>query len=155
MESRISGITIEHARFIMHTAATQDEKDAAVHNILESSFFSPADIGAGPYHLHVGLDNNCLTLDVAIDGKEEVLKQISIPLSPLRRIIKDYAMICDSYLSAIDGANPAKVEAIDMGRRSVHNEGSEILQSVVEEQVEMDFHTARNFFTLVYVLYKK
>ena len=86
------------------------------------------------------------------DGQQEPV-EIVLATRPFRRVVKDYFMICDSYFQAIKGATPSRIEAIDMARRGLHNEGSEILREALEGRVEIDHDTARRLFTLVCVLH--
>ena len=87
------------------------------------------------------------------DGTPVVAHLLS--LTPFRRIVKDYFMICDSYYQAIRTATPDRIEAIDMGRRGIHDEGSRTLQERLKGKVRVDFETARRLFTLISVLHWK
>jgi len=87
------------------------------------------------------------------DGAPVVQHQLS--LSPLRRVVRDYFMVCESYYSAIRTASPSQIEAIDMGRRGLHNEASELLRERLKEKIALDFGTARRLFTLVCALHWK
>src|SRR5690606_29844582 len=110
------------------------------------------DSGAGPYRLKISLVESRLVLAIAREGGEAVTTHI-LSLTPLRRIVRDYYMICESYYDAIRSSTPSKIEAIDMGRRGLHNEGSQTLMERLAGKIEMDFDTARRLFTLVCVLH--
>ena len=115
---------------------------------------SPRGHEGGPYELHSRITSNRLVFDIRLaDGAPVVAHHLS--LTPLRRIVKDYFLICDSYYAAIRTATPDQIEAIDMGRRGLHNEGSELLMERLRHKVEMDFDTARRLFTLICVLHWK
>jgi uncharacterized protein (UPF0262 family) len=104
--------------------------------------------------LHLAITGNRLAFDIRrADGAPVVAHLLS--LNPFRRIVKDYFMICDSYYAAIRTATPDRIEAIDMGRRGLHDEGSKILQERLVGKVDMDFATARRLFTLICVLHWK
>src|SRR5690606_23522793 len=106
---------------------------------------------AGPYHLHLGMVETRLLLDVR-KPEGDALERIELPLTPFRRVIKDYFTVCESYYQAIKAGSPSRIEAIDMGRRGLHNEGSELLRERLSTRIELDMHTARRLFTLICVL---
>jgi uncharacterized protein (UPF0262 family) len=83
----------------------------------------------------------------------EVCAPVKLAVTPFRGLIRDYFMICEQYFEALGTADPYKVEAIDMGRRAIHNEGAELLHTMLAERVEVDFPTARRLFTLMCVLH--
>ena len=124
----------------------------AIFDLLEENSFEPAGHSGGPYHLKLSLVDQKLVLAVTTEAGEPVSTHI-LSLTPLRRIIKDYFMICESYYQAIRSSTPSQIEAIDMGRRGIHNEGSQTLQDRLAGKIALDFDTARRLFTLVCVLY--
>ena len=135
-------------------ADVEHEREVAIYDLLEQNTFAPVGDSNGPYELFIKIDSNRLVFDIRReDGKPVVAHLFS--LSPLRRIVKDYYMICDSYYQAIRTATPDKIEALDMGRRGVHNEGSRILMERLKEKVSLDMDTARRLFTLICVLHWK
>lgn len=137
-----SGPDIEHERAI------------AIYDLVEKNHFEPEGAGEGPFALHIGITGNRLMFDIRReDGAPVVVHLLS--LTPFRRIVKDYFMICDSYYQAIRTATPDKIEAIDMGRRGIHDEGSRTLQERLAGKVNVDFETARRLFTLISVLHWK
>ncbi len=105
-----------------------------------------------PYHLHLSIAENRLLFDIRSDADDPV-GTVTLPLLPFRRIVKDYFAVCESYYEAIRSASPSKIEAIDMGRRSLHDEGSELLCDRLDGKIEVDSDTARRLFTLICVLH--
>jgi uncharacterized protein (UPF0262 family) len=130
----------------------EHEREVAIYDLLEQNSFAPVGDNGGPYALHLKVDGARLLFDIrSADGKPVVAHLLS--LTPLRRIVKDYYTICDSYYQAIRTATPDKIEALDMGRRAVHNDGSRILTERLKSKVILDQDTARRLFTLVCVLH--
>lgn len=131
------------------------ERRVAIFDLLEGNAFRPIKSDKGPYIVDLKLQGSSkLIFTVTHDGKEEQL-DVSLSLTPFRRIIKDYFMICESYHNAIRTATSAQIEAIDMGRRGLHNEGSRLLTDCLRNQIEMDFKTSRRFFTLICSLHRR
>jgi uncharacterized protein (UPF0262 family) len=130
----------------------EHERAVAIFDLLEENSFAPCAGHPGPFHLHLGLEENRLVLDIR-NTAEEPLERVVLPMSPFRSIVKDYFLICESYYNAIRTATPSRIEAIDMGRRALHNEGSEVLRERLAERVRIDLGTARRLFTLVCVLH--
>jgi uncharacterized protein (UPF0262 family) len=152
--SRIAAVTLDEESIGRSGPDIEHERAIAIYDLVEENFFAPEDAPAGPYALYIGISENRLMFDIRQqDGTPIIVHLIS--LSPFRRIVKDYFMICDSYHQAIRTATPDKIEAIDMGRRGVHNEGSQTLMDRLEGKVRMDFETARRLFTLLSVLHWK
>jgi uncharacterized protein (UPF0262 family) len=135
------------------TPDIEHERAVAIFDLIEENSFRPVgdDIG-GPYKLRLSLLEKRLIFSISRECGELVATHI-LSLTPLRRVVRDYFMICESYYEAIRSATPSKIEAIDMGRRGLHNEGSQTLQSRLEGKIEVDFITARRLFTLVCVLH--
>lgn len=131
----------------------EHERAVAIFDLIEENSFKPLGQGEeGPYRLDLSMMERKLVLDIY--GKHGTLLVTHIlSLTPFRRIIKDYFLICDSYHEAIKTATPSRIEAIDMGRRGLHNEGSQILQTRLDGKIEVDFQTARRLFTLICALY--
>ncbi len=128
------------------------ERRIAVFDLLESNSFRPLGSHGGPYVLRLAIEESRLVFDVMLEGREPH-GRILLSLTPFRRIVKDYFMVCDSYYEAIRNAAPSQIEAIDMGRRGLHNEGSEILRERLKGKIELDFDTARRLFTLICALH--
>ena len=135
------------------TPDVEHERAVAIFDLVEDNSFRPlSDAGQGPYRLKLSLVDARLVFAISREGGEEVVTHI-LSLTPLRRIVKDYYLICESYYEAIRTSTPSQIEAIDMGRRGLHNEGSQTLMDRLDGKIEVDFDTARRLFTLVCVLH--
>jgi uncharacterized protein (UPF0262 family) len=133
----------------------EQERRIAVYDLVENNSFAPSQgAGRGPYNLTLKIADNRLILALATEAGEAV-QDISLSMSAFRRLMKDYATVCESYLEAIKTAPRARIEAIDMGRRGLHDEGSKLLMERLEGEAEIDFETARRLFTLIYVLHMR
>ncbi|HVW09397.1 MAG TPA: UPF0262 family protein, partial [Bryobacteraceae bacterium] len=108
----------------------------------------------GPYRLILSVEDNRLVFDIRLENGDEH-GRVLLSLTPFRRVIKDYFLICESYFKAIRNAPPSQIETLDMSRRGVHNEGSELLKEQLHGKIEVDFDTARRLFTLLCVLHLK
>jgi len=148
---RIANLTLDERSVIRRSADIEHERKVAIYDLLESNFFRPVGDFTGPYHVHMGMREHRLVLDIH-DQAEEPLTSIQLPLTPFRRVIRDYFTICESYYQAIKSGAPSRIEAIDMGRRGLHNEGSELLRERLADKVEVNTETARRLFTLICVL---
>lgn len=154
-DERIVHIELDRKTLVSRSAEVEHERAAAIYDLLEENHFAPLGEFSGPYRVALSIqDANRLILDIQNEG-EVSQGEIAISLTPFRRIIRDYYQICESYFDAIKRLSPSQIETIDMARRGVHNEGSEILQNRLKEKVEMDFPTARRLFTLLCVLHFK
>ncbi len=134
------------------SADVDHERKVAIYDLLESNEFKVEGRDSGPYDLNLAIDGTKLVLNIS-DASGETCAVIGLALSPLRRIVKDYYAICESYYQAIRTATPSQIETIDMARRGLHNEGSQILQDRLDGKVTVDLDTARRLFTLVCVLH--
>jgi uncharacterized protein (UPF0262 family) len=153
-ERRLVKVTIDENSIGRSNPDVEHERAVAIYDLLEENRFEPISGESGPFALHLGIAGNRLVLDVQFaDGSPLIAHHLS--LTPLRRIVKDYFTICDSYYQAIRSATPSRIEAIDMGRRALHNEGSELLMQRLKNKIEIDFDTARRLFTLICVLHWK
>lgn len=151
---RLVAVTLDDASIGRSSADVEHERAVAIYDLIEQNSFAPAGHAGGPYALHLSMAENRLVFDVRLaDGAPLVAHLFS--LTPFRRIVKDYFMICESYYQAIRTATPSQIEAIDMGRRGLHNEGSELLKERLKDKVDVDFDTARRLFTLISVLHWK
>jgi uncharacterized protein (UPF0262 family) len=154
VKHRLVAVTLDEASIGRSNPDVEHERAVAIYDLIEENVFQPVDHDSGPYALHLGLTENRLVFDIRLsDGTPVVAHFLSV--TPLRRIVKDYFMVCDSYYQAIRTATPSQIEAIDMGRRSLHDEGSRILMERLRKKVRVDFDTARRLFTLVCVLHWK
>jgi uncharacterized protein (UPF0262 family) len=135
------------------TPDVEHERAVAIFDLLEENSFQPlGDAAGGPYRLKLSLVESRLVFVVTRESGEAVVTHM-LSLTPFRRIVKDYYLICESYYEAIRTATPSHIEAIDMGRRGLHNEGSQTLKDRLEGKIDIDFDTARRLFTLVCVLH--
>jgi uncharacterized protein (UPF0262 family) len=135
------------------TPDVEHERAVAIFDLLEENSFAPVnDETGGPYRLTLSVAEQRLVFNVAREGGEPVAIHM-LSLTPFKRVVKDYFMICESYYDAIRTASPSHIEAIDMGRRGLHNEGSQTLQDRLAGKIEVDFDTARRLFTLICVLH--
>ncbi|MFL4978508.1 MAG: UPF0262 family protein [Xanthobacteraceae bacterium] len=151
---RLVAVTLDEGSIGRSNPDVEHERAVAIYDLLEDNVFHPVDHDGGPYALHLSLTESRLVFDIRLsDGTPVVAHFLSV--TPLRRIVKDYFMICDSYYQAIRTATPSQIEAIDLGRRSAHDEGSRILMDRLRKKVRVDFDTARRLFTLVCVLHWK
>src|ERR1700758_3510841 len=153
--NRIVAVTLDEESIGRSGPDIEHERAIAIYDLIEQNLFAPE--GAeedGPFKLHIGITGNRLMIDIRREDDETVVAAL-LSLTPFPRIVKDYFMICDSYDQAIRTATPDKIEAIDMGRRGIHDEGSRTLQERLKGKVRIDFETARRLFTLICVLHWK
>jgi uncharacterized protein (UPF0262 family) len=142
------------------SAYAEADRRQAVADILKENRFDPfatagADLGEGPFALNLLLRDGRLTFDIR-DRDDQPLKAIILALGPFRRLIKDYIMVVESHeLAVVSGDGEARIQAIDMGRRGLHNEGAELLISRLEGRVVLDHETARRLFTLICALHQR
>ncbi len=135
------------------TPDVEHERAVAIFDLIEENTFSPTgDETGGPYKLKLSMLDGRLVFAVSRQDQSPVITHI-LSLTPFRRIIKDYYLICESYYEAIRISTPSQIEAIDMGRRGLHNEGSQTLMDRLQGKINIDFDTARRLFTLVCVLH--
>ena len=152
--NRVIAVTLDEESIGRSGPDIEHERAIAIYDLIEENLFVPEGNFTGPFTLHIGITGNRLMFDIKHqDGSPVVVHLLS--LTPFRRIVKDYFMICDSYHQAIRTATPDKIEAIDMGRRGIHDEGSRTLMERLEGKVRVDFETARRLFTLISVLHWK
>ncbi|HEY8950093.1 MAG TPA: UPF0262 family protein [Rhizomicrobium sp.] len=151
---RIAAIELDERTVVRRTREIEQEREIAIYDLLEANMFKPLESAGGPYKLVLSVEDSRLVFDIyKEDGGEDGRVQLS--LAPLRKVIKDYFLICESYFKAIRDAPPSQIETLDMSRRGVHNEGSEILKERLADKIEVDFDTARRLFTLLCVLHLK
>jgi uncharacterized protein (UPF0262 family) len=151
-DHRIADVVLDEASLAVATPEAEHERRVAIFDLLEHNSFAPDGSPGGPYRLKLSVVEQRLVFDIATLGDEPV-RVLILSLSPFRRIIRDYFLICESYYEAIRSATPAQIEAIDMGRRGLHNEGSELLEQRLAGKVALDFDTARRLFTLICALH--
>jgi uncharacterized protein (UPF0262 family) len=135
-------------------ADQEHERAIAIYDLVESNSFGVPGHEGVPYELLIALHDAKLAFNIRQEGGDSVIMHI-LSLTPFRRILKDYFMVCESYYAAIRTATPAQIEAIDMGRRGLHNEGSSLLRERLGGKVTTDLDTARRLFTLICALYRR
>jgi len=153
-QNRIVTVTLDEESIGRSGPDIEHERAIAIYDLVEQNLFAPEGATGGPFTLHIGITGNRLMFDIRQEDGTPVVTHL-LSLTPFRRIVKDYFMICDSYYQAIRTATPDKIEAIDMGRRGIHDEGSRTLQERLKGKVRLDFETARRLFTLICVLHWK
>jgi uncharacterized protein (UPF0262 family) len=149
--NRIAAITLDERSVVRRSPEIESERSAAIADLLHENSFAPVSGQAGPFALHLAVEENRLLIDIT--GANQSTEAIQIGLGPFRRIVKDYFVVCESYYDAMRRQNLSQVEAIDAGRRSLHNEGSALLIERLAEKVALDHDTGRRLFTLICVLH--
>lgn len=149
---RLIDVLLDEGSLAPASSNAEHERRIALFDLKESNSFAVVGEGRGPYVLMLSMHEGRLALDVADEQGDRVCLH-HLAMSALRKLIKDYAMICDSYHNAIRNASPSQIEAIDMGRRGLHNEAAEVLQEALAERFQIDLETARRLFTLVCALH--
>ncbi len=151
----IKSIEIDDDSLAAASRDQEQERQVAIFDLLEANYFEPVESSGGPYDLRLSLIENRLAFDIkGPDAQPEKWERRHLlSLSPFRGVIKDYFMICDSYYSAIRNSTPQQIEALDMGRRGLHNEGSNLLRERLDGKVKTDLDTARRLFTLICALH--
>ena len=153
-DARLAAITLDESSIGRSNRDVEHERAVAIYDLIADNTFKPLGHDGGPYALQLGISGNRLVFDIrATDGTPVIAHMLS--LAPFRRIVKDYFTVCDSYYTAIRTATPDRIEALDMGRRGLHDEGSRIVMERLKRKVEVDFGTARRLFTLITVLHWK
>jgi uncharacterized protein (UPF0262 family) len=152
--TRLIGVTLDQASLGRHNPDVEHEREVAIFDLLESNSFALEGHEGGPYTLHLSLAENRLVLTIA-EPDGQPLTHVMLSLSPFRRLVKDYFLMCESYYQAIKTAPPSRIEAIDMGRRGLHDEGSRLLMERLKGKISTDIATARRLFTLICALHWK
>jgi uncharacterized protein (UPF0262 family) len=147
---RLQSVVLDETSLAPASRDQEHERQVAIFDLLEANYFRPEGAEAGPYDLRIALIENRLALDIAGPSYQQ---RHLLSLSPFRSVIKDYFLICESYYDAIRNSTPSQIEALDMGRRGLHNEGSTLLRTRLEGKVETDLDTARRLFTLICALH--
>ena len=152
-DPRIIDVALDERTIIRRNPDVEQEKRIAIFDLLEGNVFRPAGHD-GPFRILLRVEDNRLAIDLK-DSGDRPLETLRLGLARFRRLIRDYFAICESYFRAVRSDSPRGLEAIDMARRSLHNEGAELLRECLEGKVELDFDTARRLFTLICVLHIK
>lgn len=150
----IATMKLDDGNVIRRKSEVEQEREVALADLLKENYFAPTGLNQGPYDLVLGTSENRLLFHIS-SSSMEAPQLVTLNVTPFRSLIRDYFIICESYFSAIKSSDPYRVEAIDMGRRGIHNEGSELLQKLLNEKIAIDFATARRLFTLICVLHIK
>jgi len=151
---RLIAVTLDEESIGRSNPDAEHERAVAIYDLIEQNTFAPAGHEGGPYRLQLSIAENRLVFDIRLEDNTPVVAYL-LSLTPFRRIVKDYFLVCESYYRAIRSATPSQIEAIDMGRRALHNEGTDLLLERLKEKLDLDFDTARRLFTLICVLHWK
>ena len=149
---RIANVTLDERTVVRRSTDIEHERRVAIFDLLEDNSFEPDGLDSGPYHLHLAIEDNRLAMHIN-DTDDQPLERVMVPVLPYRRLLKDYFTVCESYFEAIKRSAPSQIEAIDIGRRALHNEGSDLLREQLADKVAIDDDTARRLFTLLCVLH--
>jgi uncharacterized protein (UPF0262 family) len=153
-QKRLVSVTLDEKSIGRGSADQEHERAIAIYDLLEENSFAVIGHEGGPYTLAIALHDAKLAFDVRDAGGQGVVTHI-LSLTPFKRLLKDYFMVCETYYAAIRNATPSRIEAIDMGRRGLHNEGAQLLLERLKGKIETDQDTARRIFTLVTALHWK
>jgi uncharacterized protein (UPF0262 family) len=151
---RLVDIVLDEASIARSTPDVEHERAVAIYDLIEGNEFQPCGHAGGTYKLKISVVEKRLVLDIMTASAEPVMVHM-LSLTPFRKVLKDYFMVCESYYSAIRQSTPSQIESVDMGRRGLHNEGSQILIDRLADKITIDFDTARRLFTLICALHWK
>jgi len=151
---RLVDVVLDEASIARSTPEVEHDRAVAIYDLIEENSFQPVGHPVAKFVLNLSVIEKKLVFQIQTEDDQPVVTHV-LSLTPLRKIVKDYDLICESYYEAIRHATPSQIEAIDMGRRGVHNEGSTILMERLQGKIEVDMATARRLFTLVYALHWK
>lgn len=152
--NRLVEVKLDEGSIARAGADVEHEREVAIWDLIEENVFAPVGHDGGPWRLVLGIVDNRLAFDIHDEAGAPIAVHL-LSLTPFRRIVKDYFFVCESYFAAIRTSTPSQIEAIDMGRRGLHDEGSQVLMERLEGKVETDFDTARRLFTLICALHWK
>ena len=153
-KARLVAINLDEASIGRANRNIEHEREVAIYDILECNKFELEGREGGPYVLNLGLVEDRLVFAVTQQGSDDAFSVV-LSLTPLRRIIKDYFIVCESYYEAIRAAPPSRIQSIDMGRKALHDEGSRVLLERLKGKISVDGDTARRLFTLICALHWK
>jgi uncharacterized protein (UPF0262 family) len=151
MTERIATITIDESSIKKRSMEAEHEKTVAIADLLGDNLFEPVCMRDGPYNVGLSIVEGRLVMDIVSAAEKKA--KVVLSIQPMRGVIRDYFMICESYYEALKAPSASKLEAIDMGRRGIHNEGSEQLRDLLKDRIIVDFQTSRRLFTLICVLH--
>jgi uncharacterized protein (UPF0262 family) len=152
IKGRLISVVLDEASIVRATPDIEHERTVAIYDLIEGNRFQPIGHAGERYRLDLGLVDRRLVFRIGDEAGGEVITHI-LSLTPLTRVVKDYFIVCDSYYAAIRNAAPSRIEAIDAGRRALHNEGSELLRERLAGKIAVDSETARRLFTLICALH--
>lgn len=150
--ARLADVIVEEADPARWSPEVEHERRVAVSDLLEDNRFEPRDAGPGPWVLRLAVAGERLELRVSASADGREAARVSLALSGLHRAVKDYFTVCERYVEAIRAAPPSRIEALDMGRRAIHDDGARLLAAKLADRIRMDHDTARRLFTLVCAL---
>lgn len=151
-QPRLTKVTLSEAHIIHRAPIVSAERRQALSDLLEKNYFKPRGNDFGPYALDLSVEDNRLIFEISDSTGLKLPLQI-LSLRPYRRLVKDYFLICESYINVAKSHNRQKLEAIDMARRGLHNEGADLLKTRLKDKIEVDFNTARSLWTLICVMH--
>jgi uncharacterized protein (UPF0262 family) len=149
---RLIDVQLVEKTVVRRRPEAEHERKVAIFDLIEANRFSPDVDHPGPYKLYLSAEETRLIFDIRAPDDVE-LARVPLALQPFRGIVKDYFKVCESYYQAIKTATPSRIEAIDMGRRGLHDEGSRLLKTELAGRIDIDHDTARRLFTLLCVLH--
>lgn len=151
---RLVAVTLDEGSIARGSANIDHEREVAIYDLIDQNSFAVVGRNDGPYSLTLSIADDRLVLAITAARAEGEVRHM-LSLTPLRRVIKDYFIVCDSYYEAIRTAPPSRIQSIDMGRRALHDEGSRVLVERLKDKIDMDHDTARRLFTLICALHWK
>lgn len=157
---RLVAIHFDQASIGRGNSNIEQERGVAIYDIIDGNYFAPFGVDGvlradGPYILTLGLSEDRLVMTVAPEATPDKTHALLLSLSPLKKVMKDYFTVCETYYQAIRTQPPSKIQAIDMGRRGLHNDGSRILAERLDGKIGLDHDTSRRLFTLICALHWK
>jgi len=148
-ECHIASVSLDEGSIVRWNPEVDRERKVAIYDLLERNYFSPVSTLPGPYDLLLQIEDNRLVFEIRSLYQSGAQTRVLLPMSGLRQVIKDYFTVCESYHNAIKYSRPNQIEALDVGRRGLHDEGSQLLLEILKDKIEIDFNTARRLFTLI------
>jgi uncharacterized protein (UPF0262 family) len=151
-EHRLGKLELDPGSVVAASPEIEHDRQMAIYDLLEQNSFRPEGAEGGPYSLRLSFEESRLVFDVRGPG---YARRHMLSLTPFRRVVKDYFLVCESYYESVRDATPTQIEAVDMGRRGLHNEGSDLLRERLAGKIEIDHETARRLFTLICALQRR
>ena len=152
MTQRLARIELDPASVAPASSEIEHDRQVAIYDLIEQNSFKPEGAEAGPFSLRLAFEENRLVFDIGGPGYQ---RRHMLSMTPFNKVMKDYWLICESYHEAVRNSTPAQIEAVDMGRRGLHNEGADLLQERLGGKIEIDHETARRLFTLICALHRR